>query len=312
LSTDALTTAGGGLSRLAMVRHPRIRWARVLAALPLHLLALVLATVMIFPLLWMVSTSLKPPAEQFVFPPRLLPSEWLFENYARAWQAARFSRYFINSSVVAVSGTILNLAVCAMAGYAFCKLEYKGRDALFWVVLSSQMIPGIVTIIPSFLVVRAIPFAGGNDWLGRGGHGWLNSFAGLTIPGVGGAFGTFLLRQFFQSVPDDLLDAARVDGANEFRIFAQVVMPLAKPALTALAIFTFQGFWNDFLWPLVVTTDDRFRTVQLGLIVFRQRFSTQWGPMMAGVTIATVPMILVFLAGQRYFVSGIALTGLKG
>ncbi len=294
------------------MRRPCVRWGRVLAALPLHLLAAVLAAIMIFPLLWMVSTSLKPPAEQFIFPPRLLPSEWLFENYARAWQAARFSRYFINSTVVSVSGTILNLVVCAMAGYAFSKLEYKGRDALFWLVLSSQMIPGIITVIPSFLIVRAIPFAGGNDWLGRGGHGWLNSFAGLIIPGVGGAFGTFLLRQFFQSVPDDLLDAARVDGASEFRIFAQIVMPLAKPALTALAIFTFQGYWNDFLWPLVVTTDDRFRTIQLGLIVFRQRFSTQWGPMMAGVTIATVPMVVVFLAGQRYFVSGIALTGLKG
>jgi multiple sugar transport system permease protein len=268
--------------------------------------------VMVFPLLWMVSTSVKPPAEMFVFPPKLLPSQWQFEHYIRAWQAARFSRYFANSTAVAVAGTALTLVVCAMAAYAFSKLEYKGRDVLFWIVLSSQMIPGIVTLIPSFLVLRAVPFAGGNDWLGRGGHGWLNSFAGLIIPSAGGAFGVFLLRQFFLSVPDDLLDAARVDGAGEFGIFANIVMPLAKPALTALGIFTFQSYWNDFLWPLVITTDDRYRTVQLGLTVFRQRFSTEWGPMMAGVTIATVPMVVVFLAGQRYFVSGIALTGLKG
>lgn len=284
----------------------------VAPATVLHLLAVVIAFVMVFPLLWMVSTSVKPAAEMFVFPPKLLPSQWMLENYVRAWQAARFSRYFINSTIVAVAGTLLTLAVCAMAGYAFSKLEYRGRDALFWIVLSSQMIPGIVTLIPSFLVIRAIPLAGGNDWLGRGGHGWLNSFPGLIIPGAGGAFGAFLLRQFFQSIPNDLLDAARVDGANEFSIFGRIVLPLSKPALTTLAIFTFQGYWNDFLWPLVITTDDRYRTVQLGLTVFRQRFSTQWGPMMAGVTIATIPMVVVFLAGQRYFVSGIALTGLKG
>jgi multiple sugar transport system permease protein len=297
---------------MASRRGAGAHWGRWFTALVLHLLAAALAVIMVFPLLWMLSTSLKLPAEQFIFPPKLLPSQWQWDNYVRAWQAARFSRYFANSAAVSIAGTVLTLGVCSMAAYAFSKLYFKGREALFWLVLSSQMIPGIVTLIPSFLVVRAIPFAGGNDWLGRGGHGWLNSFAGLIVPGVGGAFGVFLLRQFFQSVPNDLLDAARVDGSNEFGIFSRIVMPLAKPALMALAIFTFQGYWNDFLWPLVVTTDDRYRTIQLGLTVFRQRFSTSWGPLMAGVTIATVPMVIVFLVGQRYFVSGIALTGLKG
>lgn len=267
---------------------------------------------MIFPLLWMVATSLKPAAEMFSVPPRLLPETWFFGHYPQAWQAARFSRYFSNSVIVAASGTILTVAVCALAAYAFSKLQYRGREVLFWLVLSSQMVPGIVTLIPSFLVIKNVPFAGGNNWLGQGGYGWLNSFMGLIVPGAGAAFGVFLLRQFFQSVPDDLLDAARVDGASEFSIFARIVMPLAGPAVATLSIFTFQGYWNDFIWPLVIISDDRYRTIQLGLIVFRQRFTTDWGPLMAGVTIATAPMIAVFLAFQRYFVRGVALTGLKG
>jgi multiple sugar transport system permease protein len=284
-------------------------WA---SAIVIHLIALAIAVVMVFPLLWMVSSSVKSQAELFRLPPQLLPDEWNFANYTEAWRAAKFSRYAVNSLFVSVTGTLLTLIVCAMAAYAFSKLHFRGRDAIFWLVLASQMIPGIVTLIPSFIAIKNMPLAGGNDWLGRGGHGLLNSYAGLIIPGVGGAFGVFLLRQFFVTVPDDLLDAARVDGAGEFSIFARIVLPLAKPALAALSIFTFQGYWNDFVWPLVITTDDSYRTIQLGLTVFRQRFSTEWGPLMAGVTIATVPMVVVFLAAQRYFVSGIALTGLKG
>lgn len=290
----------------------RTRWVRFTGYALTHLAALVIAVTMVFPLLWMVSTSVKPPEEMFVFPPRLLPSEWHLENYIEAWEAARFSIYFRNSVIVATGGTILTIAVCAMAAYVFAKLRFRGRDVLFWVVLSSQMIPGIVTLIPSFLVVKNMPLAGGNDLLGRGGHGWLNSYAGLILPGAGGAFGVFLLRQFFQSIPDDLLDAARVDGSSEFGIFSRIVMPLAKPAIATLSIFTFQTYWNDFIWPLVTTSEEQYRTVQLGLTVFRQRFSTSWGPLMAGVTIATVPMIIVFLVFQRQFVSGVALTGMKG
>ena len=289
--------------------HQGLRWGLTSAT---HLVAFVIAVVMVFPLLWMFSTSVKPAEEMFVFPPHLLPSQWHFENYVEAWDAARFSRYFTNSVAVSVAGTALTIGVCAMAAYAFSKIDFKGREALFWLVLSSQMIPGIVTLIPSFLVIKNMPFAGGNNWLGKGGHGWLNSYAGLILPGAGTAFGVFLLRQFFLSVPDDLLDAARVDGSHEFGIFARIVMPLAKPAIATLTIFTFQAYWNDFIWPLVITSEDRYRTVQIGLTVFRQRFTTDWGPLMAGVAIATAPMIVVFLVFQRYFVSGVALTGLKG
>ena len=260
----------------------------------------------------MVSSSLKPKTELFILPPQLLPSEWHFSNYSQAWEAARFSRYFVNSLLVTLSGTILTLVVCAMAAYAFSKMRFQGREAIFWLVLGSQMIPGIITLIPSFIVMKNMPFAGDNDWLGRGGHGMINSFAGLIVPAAGGAFGVFLLRQFFQTIPNELSDAARIDGCGEVGIFGRIVMPLAKPALATLAIFTFQAYWNDFIWPLVMISDDRYRTVQLGLTVFKQRFTTDWGPMMAGVTIATAPMILFFFSAQRYFVRGIALSGLKG
>ena len=269
------------------------------------------AILMVFPFYWMVSSSLKPQQELFRMPPTLLPSRWVVGNYARAWEAARFSRYFYNSVFVSISGTLLTLLVCGMAAYALAKLEFKTREILFWLIIASQMIPGIVTLIPSFLIVKNMPLAGGNDLLGSGGHGWLNTYEGLIVPGVASAFGVFLLRQFFQSVPNELLYAARVDGCDEFRIFYRIVLPLAKPAMATLGIFTFQGYWNDFVWPLVITTEDKVRTVQLGLTVFRQRFTTDWGPLMAGVTIATAPMVLVFLSAQRYFVSGIALTGIK-
>lgn len=310
MSTSASQTVAGLVRPVPTRRRASVR--RLAQALGLHLLAAVIAVVMIFPLVWMVSTSVKASAEMFIFPPRLLPSRWVLENYTRAWQGARFSRYAANTAAVTIAGTVLTLVICAMAAYAFAKLEFRGRNVLFWIVLGSQMIPGIVMLIPQFLLVKSLPLAGGNDWLGRGGHGWLNSFAVLIIPHAGAAFGVFLLRQFFLSVPDELLDAARVDGAGDFRIFGTIVLPLARPALTTLAIFTFQGYWNDFLWPLVVISDDRYRTLQVGLTVFRHRDTTDWGPMMASATIATLPMVVVFLLGQRYFIKGIAVTGIQG
>ncbi len=179
--------------------------------------------------------------------------------------------------MVAMSGTLLTLLVCSMAAYAFAKLRFRSRNTIFWLVLGSQMIPGIITLIPSFLVVKNFPLAGGNDLLGRGGYGLLNSYAGLFLPGAGSAFGVFLLRQFFQSLPEELSDAARMDGCGEFGIFRRIVLPLSKPALATLSIFTFQGYWNDFIWPLVTISDDKYKTIQLGLIVFRQRFATEWG-----------------------------------
>ena len=314
MSIRQIGTRRQGLSGppFSKVSPVAVRVRRFSAAFAIHACALSISVVTLFPFLWMVSSSLKPQTELFIFPPQLLPSEWHFVNYSEAWEAARFSRYFVNSLLVTLSGTVLTLVVCALAAYAFSKLHFEGREAIFWLVLGSQMIPGIITLIPSFIVIKNMPFMGANDWLGRGGHGLINSFAGLIVPGAGGAFGVFLLRQFFKTIPNELSDAARIDGCGEFGIFAKIVMPLAKPALATLSIFTFQAYWNDFIWPLVLISDDRYRTVQLGLTVFKQRFSTDWGPMMAGVTIATAPMILFFFSAQRYFIRGIAFSGLKG
>jgi multiple sugar transport system permease protein len=278
----------------------------------LYLILSAIAITMVTPLLWTVSTSLKPDVEIFSFPPKFIPKVWRFDNYLRAWKAANFERYFFNSTVVAVGGTLLTLAICSLAGYTFARLEFIGREFIFWFVLSSMMIPGAVTLIPVFIIVKSIPLAGGNDIIGSGGTGWLNTFWGLIVPGAGGAFGTFMLRQFFRTLPQDLIDAARIDGSSEFRILWQIMIPLSKPALTTLAIFTFQGYWNDFTWPLVATFTNEMRTIQLGLTVFRQRFTTDWGALMSGVTMAIIPMIVLFLLAQKYFIQGIALTGIKG
>ncbi len=295
-----------------MNRRRKVNYRNFTEKAVLYLILIVIAVVMLMPFVWSVSTSLKPDTEIFKFPPNWIPRDWKFSNYWEAWQAANFSRYFINSTIVAGGGTLLTLLICSLAGYAFSKLEFVGRDLLFWFVLASLMIPGVIILIPVFLLIKRIPFAGGNNILGQGGIGWLNSYWSLIVPAAGGAFGVFLLRQFFSTIPRDLSDAAKLDGCSHFGIFWSIILPLSKPALVTLAIFSFQAYWNDFLWPLVVTSTDEMRTIQLGLTVFQQRFTTNWGQLMSGVTMASVPMIIIFLCLQRYFIKGIALTGIKG
>lgn len=306
LGSVRVATAGA-----ACRARERARSRRIATSAGLTIVATLIAVVMAFPFYWMVMSSLKSRAELVRFPPSWVPQAWRFDNYSLAWRGAKLSHYFQNSMFVAVSTTVFTLFVCSTAAYAFAKLRFKLREPLFWLVVGSQAVPAITSIIPVFIIVRSVPLAGGNNAFGVGGHGWINSYEGLIVPGVGGAFGVFLLRQFFLSLPDELLCAARVDGCSEYRIYAQIVLPLSKPVLATLSIFSFSGVWNDFLWPLLVTTDDRFKTIQLGLLVFRNRFSESTEVLLAGVTIATIPMVLVFLSAQQYFIGGIALTGLK-
>ncbi len=277
-----------------------------------HVALLAGALVMLLPFLWMISTSLKPADQLFAVPPVWIPRELHFDTYARAMGSGNFGRYALNSLVLAVANTLTNVCLAALAGYAFARLEFPGRRFLFVLVLATLMIPYQVTIIPLFVIIRHIPLFGGNDLIGEGGIGWMNSYWGLIVPGAVGAFGIFLLRQSFQTLPADLEDAARIDGAGEFRIFWQIMFPLALPALATLAIFSFQAGWNAFLWPLLITTTDDMRTVQLGLTVFVQQYSTQWDQLMAATVVATLPMIAAFAFGQRLLVRGIAFTGLKG
>jgi multiple sugar transport system permease protein len=278
----------------------------------LHLLLAVGAVTMVLPFLWMVSTSLKPEPEIFRFPPVWLPGSWQWDNYREAMEAAPFGRYFINTLIFATAVTLSNLLFCSMAAYAFARLRFRGRNVLFIMVLGTMMIPGQVTMVPVFIMLKRCPLVGGNDILGAGGHGLLNSYPGLVLPMAVGAFGIFLLRQFFMTLPRELEDAARIDGCSEAGIYWRIILPLSKPALATLGIFTFTAAWNEFLWPLLITSKDSMKTLQVGLQVFQTQYTTAWDLLMAGTVVVTIPVLIVFLLGQRYFTRGIALGGIKG
>ena len=276
-----------------------------------HLVLTLGALAMLLPFVWMLSTSVKPADQLFTVPPTWLPHPIQWDNYIKAMGAGNFGRYAMNSLLLGVTNVVTNVLLSALAGYAFARLRFPGRNVLFLLVLATLMVPYQVTIIPLFVIVRHIPLFGGNDLLGQGGIGWINSYWGLIVPGAVGAFGIFMLRQFFQTLPEELEDAARIDGADEFRIFWQIMLPLAMPAVATLSIFSFQAGWNAFLWPLLITTTDDMRTIQLGLTVFVQQYSTQWDQLMAATVVATLPVIIVFALGQRLLVRSIAFTGIK-
>lgn len=295
------------------VRHSSLTTAgKMVGHLLLNLCFFVAAFSMLVPFLWMVFTAFKPQAEIFQMPPVIWTTNYTFDHFVQAVTRGKFDVYFKNSMIVATTTMVLNVLINAMAGYAFARLRWRLREVLFLVVLGVMMLPGLIALIPTFLIVKATPFAGGNNWLGQGGTGWLNSYPGLIVPALGSGFYVFLLRQFFLTLPKELEDAARVDGSSEFGIFWRIILPLSKPVLAVIAIFSFQAAWNEFLWALVIVQSDRMRTIQLGLTLFQSQHQIDWGVLMAGTTIATVPTILLFLFAQRYFVQGIALTGIKG
>ena len=306
--TDAHSTEGTDLERSHRSLPTRgLRFGHRMS----HLVLILGAFAMLLPFVWMVSTSLKPADQLFTVPPTWVPHPVLWDNYARAMGAGNFGRYAMNSLFLGVANLATNVLLSALAGYAFARLRFPGRNLLFLLVLATLMVPYQVTIIPLFVIIRHVPLFGGNDLLGQGGIGWINSYWGLVVPGAVGAFGIFMLRQFFQSLPNELEDAARIDGAGEFRIFWQIMLPLAMPAVATLAIFSFQAGWNAFLWPLLITTTDDMRTIQLGLTVFVQQYSTQWDQLMAATVVATLPVIVVFGIGQRLLVRSIAFSGIK-
>ncbi|WP_420454364.1 carbohydrate ABC transporter permease [Rubrivirga sp.] len=249
------------------------------------------------PFVWMVLTSFKEIGEIFSYPPTWWPETFTLENYSAAFSAAPFGRYYVNSLFVATAVTLGQLVTCSMAAYAFARMEFWGRDALFFVFLATMMVPVHVTMIPSFMILHSL--------------GLIDTYGALIIPGLASAFGTFLLRQFFLTIPKELEEAAFLDGCGRFRVLWQIIVPLSRPALATLAIFTFMGVFNDFLWALVVVNSQELYTVQLGLAVFRDRYMTEWGSLMAGSVVATLPILLVFAVAQRHFIEGIALSGLK-
>ena len=280
------------------------------------------AILFVAPLAWLVSASFQPVGDIFSWPPQWIPENPTLDGYklffgiggdvAASLGAQGVPRWFINSAIVATSVTALQLFFNSLAAYVFAKRRFPGRDVIFLLFLATMMVPPTVTLIPNYLVLKHIPLFGGNDIFGLGGHGWLDSYYGLILPGSVSAFGIFLLRQYMRSIPDELLDAARIDGASEFKIFWSVVLPLCRPALAAMAIFTFTYTWEDFFWPLIIVSDSDLYTAPLGLALFVTKNRTSWDMLMAGSVIATLPMIVVFMIFQRNFIRGISLSGLKG
>ena len=274
-----------------------MRRSRPLATVAAHLLLLAGAFLMLIPLLWTVSTSFKAPGTEFSLPVRWIPETWHPENYLEVARLVPLPRWFFNSLVVALACTVGQMLTGSMAGYAFARLRFRGRDTLFLLFLATMMIPPQVTIIPLFIIVRAL--------------GWYDSYPGLIVPGLFGAFSVFIMRQFFLTVPGELEDAARIDGANHWQIYWRVMLPLSGPALATLGTFTFMTFWNSFLYPLIITRREEMRTLPVGLSVFRETFTTEWTLLTAGLVMSLIPVVIAFLLGQRYFVRGITMTGLK-
>lgn len=274
-----------------------IKLINIVKSLLKHVLIYALAIITLAPFIWMILTSLKDMSEIFVYPPQWLPTEFRFDNYTKAFDAAPFGRYYFNSIFAAVAVTVGQLITCSMAAFAFARLNFRGRNVLFYLFLGTMMIPYNVTMIPSFLVLY---------WLG-----WIDTYYALIVPGLASAFGTFLLRQFFITIPKELEEAAYIDGATKLQVLRTIIVPLAKPALATLAIFTFMGVFNDFIWALIVINSEDMQTVQLGLAIFRDRYLTQWDLLMAGSVTAVLPILIVFFFAQKYFIQGITLSGLK-
>jgi multiple sugar transport system permease protein len=262
---------------------------------------------MMVPFLWMITTSLKTRAEVFVTPPSLLPAVPRWENYADMWNALPFAAFFVNSLKLALLNTVGQLISCSMAAFAFSALRFRFRGPLFGLLLVTLIIPFQVVLVPNFILYRMLPhpFSSSGNWIGTQEPLWVGAF-------LGGAFGTFLLRQFFLTIPRELGDAARVDGANPWQIYRHIYLPLAGPALATLAIFTFMWSWNDFIDPIIYLRDVQSFTLTAGLSLFQGQYVGRWPLLMAGALVCVVPMIILFVAAQRHFVRGIALTGIKG
>src|SRR5579871_6169704 len=265
----------------------------LIASIVRHLGIAVIGLVFLFPFFWMFSNALRPDREVFAMPPRLLPSSVQWYNFVAAWRYLPFSRFFLNSALIAVSVTAIVLVVSCLSGYAFARLKFPGRGGLFVVYLATLMVPQAVIVIPVFLMMGAID--------------WTDTYQGLIVPVAFSSFGTFLLRQFFLTIPQELEDAARIDGASHIRILLTIFLPLSLPALGLLALFTFTGQWNSFLWPLIVVNGPDHATLPLGLTMFQGQQGTQWNYMMAGATISMAPGLVLTILMHRYIFRSIAI-----
>jgi multiple sugar transport system permease protein len=288
-----------------------IKLKELLGKLIVYALLTIGAIVFFAPWAWMVSASFQPIGEIFEWPPNWIPDTFTLANYSKFLTAEGFFRWVLNSGFLAVVVLVVQMFFNSLAAYSFAKQKFPGRDALFLMMLATLMIPGQLFLIPNYLILLRSPLFGGNNLLGVGGHGMLDSFWGIIIPYSFSVWSVFFMRQYMKTIPDDLLDAARMDGASEFTIYSKVILPLCGPALAAQAIFTFTFVWNDFFWPLIVISNPELRTLQLGLALFIIKNKTVWDIVFAGSVISTLPVLLIFIFFQKYFIRGIALTGMK-
>ncbi len=251
------------------------------------------------PVYWMVIASVKESSEIYQFPPTWIPRVFTLENYPAAWNAAPFGRYYINTLITTIFGSGFEIFFAVTSAYAFAFLRFPKKDWVFLILLAALMVPGQVTILPNYLTIADL--------------GWINTYQGIVLPGASVAYGTFLLRQYYRTLPLDILDAARVDGAGHMRTLWTIVVPLAKPAIISFGLLSIVSKWNDFLWPLIVTNSKEMRVLPIGIYWLRVEEGTiQWGIVMAGTMFVVLPVLLVFLYAQRYIVEGIAAGAVKG
>jgi multiple sugar transport system permease protein len=282
-----------------IVRTPHPTPRRRPRDIPRFVLLCFLALLFLAPVYWMLSTSLKPEADAIASPVQWVPLHPTLENYREVLTSpdGNILRWTWNSLFVAVVFTVLHLALCAITAYPLARMQFRGRNAWFWFILSSLMIPGIVTLVPTYLMMLQF--------------NWINSFHALIWPGIASVFGIFLLRQFFISIPRELEEAARLDGAGSWQVLWRIILPLSVPSLVTLGVFSFMGSWNNFIWPLYVMTDVDKMTLPVGITTFSQRYVTEYGKLMAATALAAIPVLIAYLVAQRYLVAGLSTSGMK-
>lgn len=272
-------------------------FAKILTVLVL----IIISIVIIIPFAWMISTSLKPDLKAvYVFPPQWIPNPPAWENYLKAWNSAPFDRYLVNSLIVSISGVLLQVTNGCLCAYVFSRINFPGRNFIFLLFLAVLMIPSQVTVIPNYIVLSQLD--------------WINKYQALIIPSAATAFGTFLIRQAFMAVPNDLIDAAVIDGAGHLKILRHIMIPLSIPMIITFALLVFNWRWNDYFWVLIMTSSDSMRTLPVGLVAMRAgtEGGSQWHILMAATVIVISPIMILFSFAQRYFIEGISRTGLKG
>jgi multiple sugar transport system permease protein len=289
-------------------RRRAVHWSEVAR----HAVLLGFGLVLAFPFIWMVLTSFKPFEETLLSPPTVLPNTWRPENYAEAWRATNFPRFFLNSVIVSLATVAGTLVTSVLAGYAFARMPIPGRDVLFLVFLGTMMIPQEVTLIPNFVILRSLPCPIPIDTLCNPRGGWFDTFTAISVPWWVSVFSIFLLRQFFLGIPNELWEASQLDGASHLSYLWRVVLPLSSPALLTVALYTFVQSWKSFLWPLIMTSRADIRPLQVGLSTFALEAGTYYHLLMAASAFTILPVLLLFILVQRQFLESIARSGLKG